>query len=100
MFMRPRDTPTTGSGAPHRLPSHEKAGDPMPIISISIAAGRRPEQITALIREVTQAASVTLDAPLDTIKVIVTEVAHTHWGSGGQTLAEKRAVSAPADSGP
>lgn len=100
MFMRPRDTPIRGIGALHPTPSHEKAGDPMPIISISIAAGRRPEQITALIREVTQAASVTLDAPLDTIKVIVTEVAHTHWGSGGQTLAEKRAAVPAGGAGP
>lgn len=66
----------------------------MPIVNISIAVGRQPEQLSALIRDVTTAVSSTLDAPVDTIKVIVTEVALTHWGSGGQTLAAKRADSA------
>lgn len=99
MFIRTRDTLTTGTAAVCRFPSQQKSGDRMPIISISIAAGRRPEQVTALIREVTQAASATLDAPLDAIKVIVTEVALTHWGSGGQTLLEKRATPSQTDSG-
>lgn len=62
----------------------------MPIIQISVVEGRSAEKIRALIREVTKVTSITLDAPIDSIKVIVTEVAPTHWGSGDQTIAEKR----------
>lgn len=63
----------------------------MPIIQISIVAGRPAEKVRNLITEVTEAAARTLDAPIDTIKVIVTEVAPTHWGSGGETIADRRA---------
>jgi 4-oxalocrotonate tautomerase len=62
----------------------------MPIVQISIVEGRSPEKIRNLIREVTLATASTLDAPIDSIKVLVTEVAPTHWGSGEQTIAEKR----------
>lgn len=63
----------------------------MPIVQVSIAEGRGPEQIRAMIREVTAAVAGTLGAPVPTIRVLVTEVPLTHWGSGEQTLAESRA---------
>ena len=62
----------------------------MPIIQISMVEGRSDEQIRALIRGVTQAAVDAIGAPIDTVKVIVTEVKPSHWGSGEQTIAEKR----------
>jgi 4-oxalocrotonate tautomerase len=62
----------------------------MPFVQISMIQGRKPEQIRRLIREVTKSVSDSLDAPVDSIKVIVTEVAPTHWGSGELTIAEKR----------
>ncbi len=62
----------------------------MPIIQISVVAGRPQEKITTMIHEVTETVARTLEAPVDTIKVLVTEVAPTHWGSGGETIAEKR----------
>lgn len=65
----------------------------MPVVQISIIEGRKPEQIREMIREVTSAVSTTLDAPADTIKVLVTEMAPTHYGSGNMTVAEKRASS-------
>lgn len=63
----------------------------MPIIQVSIAEGRRPDQIRDMIGKVTSAVADSLSAPADTIRVIVTEIPLTHWGSGTQTLAEKRA---------
>jgi len=63
----------------------------MPIVNISIAEGRRDDQIRELIRSVTTAVSTTLDAPVETVRVLVSEVPTTHWGSGEQTLAERRA---------
>jgi len=65
----------------------------MPICQISIAQGRSPDKIREAIRRVTEALSETLDAPVSTIRVIVTEVPLTHWGSGEQTLAEKRGAA-------
>jgi 4-oxalocrotonate tautomerase len=62
----------------------------MPIVQISVVAGRPQEKITNLIHAVTATVAETLDAPVDTIKVLVTEVAPSHWGSGGITIEEKR----------
>jgi len=62
----------------------------VPIIQVSIAEGRRPEQIRELIRGVTGAVAEALEAPVETIRVVVSEVPLTHWGSGDQTLAERR----------
>lgn len=62
----------------------------MPIVQISVVAGRPPEKITNLIHAVTATVAETLDAPVDTIKVLVTEVAPSNWGSGGITIEEKR----------
>ncbi|ALV44827.1 4-oxalocrotonate tautomerase [Arthrobacter alpinus] len=62
----------------------------MPIIHISLIEGREPQQIRNLISQVTNSVSNALDAPVESVKVIVTEVAPTHWGSGDRTIAEKR----------
>lgn len=62
----------------------------MPIIQVSIVSGRAPEKITQLIGELTEVASRVLDAPLDSVKVLVTELEPTHWGSAGVTIANRR----------
>jgi len=62
----------------------------MPIVQISMVEGRSPEQLRNLIREVTNSVASTLEAPIDTIKVIVSEVPPTHWGSAGHTIADRR----------
>ncbi|PYI37353.1 4-oxalocrotonate tautomerase [Arthrobacter psychrolactophilus] len=63
----------------------------MPLIQISLIEGRKPEQIRNLIRDVTNTVHESIDAPFESIQVVVTEVAATHWGSGERTVAEKRA---------
>lgn len=62
----------------------------MPFIAISVAAGRDPQAIRACLQAVHDAVRDTLDAPDETIRVVLTEVPLTHWSSGGRTLAEKR----------
>jgi 4-oxalocrotonate tautomerase len=57
----------------------------MPLIVVRILEGRAPEQIEALITELTEAAHHALDAPKDSVRVIVEEVPTTHWGIGGQS---------------
>lgn len=65
----------------------------MPFIDVTIAAGRTPEQIRALIRELTDAAHRAVDAPTANIRVVVREVPETHWAAGDVTIAERRASS-------
>ncbi|QJU55312.1 2-hydroxymuconate tautomerase [Herbiconiux sp. KACC 21604] len=62
----------------------------MPIIQVSLVQGRTPEQLRALIHGLTKTASETIGAPVETVRVVITEVPPTHWGSGHQTIAEKR----------
>lgn len=64
----------------------------MPHVQISLAEGRTPEQIRALIGEVAAAVERAVGAPQSAITVHVTEVPRTHWGNKEATLAERRAA--------
>nr|6BGN_A Chain A, 2-hydroxymuconate tautomerase [Pseudomonas putida]6BGN_B Chain B, 2-hydroxymuconate tautomerase [Pseudomonas putida]6BGN_C Chain C, 2-hydroxymuconate tautomerase [Pseudomonas putida]6BGN_D Chain D, 2-hydroxymuconate tautomerase [Pseudomonas putida]6BGN_E Chain E, 2-hydroxymuconate tautomerase [Pseudomonas putida]6BGN_F Chain F, 2-hydroxymuconate tautomerase [Pseudomonas putida]6BGN_G Chain G, 2-hydroxymuconate tautomerase [Pseudomonas putida]6BGN_H Chain H, 2-hydroxymuconate taut len=59
-----------------------------PIAQIHILEGRSDEQKETLIREVSEAISRSLDAPLTSVRVIITEMAKGHFGIGGE-LASK-----------
>ncbi|QRQ78161.1 tautomerase family protein [Glutamicibacter protophormiae] len=61
----------------------------MPLIDISIAAGRTPQQLRALIDAVHRAAEDTVDAAPENITVIVREVQHEHWSRSNLTIAER-----------
>ncbi|WP_053382913.1 tautomerase family protein [Leucobacter celer] len=63
----------------------------MPLIDISIARGRTPEQLRALIGAVHRAAERTVDAAPENITVLVREVEHEHWSRTNQTIAERLA---------
>ncbi|MEK9200265.1 4-oxalocrotonate tautomerase [Ureibacillus sp. 179-F W5.1 NHS] len=60
----------------------------MPFINIQIMEGRPPEKIEGLIADVTEAVSKSLDAPSESIRIVVSEVPKSHWGIGG-TSAKK-----------
>ncbi|GGP16679.1 4-oxalocrotonate tautomerase [Oceanobacillus neutriphilus] len=60
----------------------------MPLIQIQIMEGRPPEKINALIKNVTNTVSESLDAPKENVRVIVTEVPKTHWGIGGESAKD------------
>jgi 4-oxalocrotonate tautomerase len=62
----------------------------MPLVQVSIRAGRPPENIRKMISALTEAVAESLDAPPQSIRVIVTEVPLTHWATGDVTLAEKQ----------
>ncbi|MDB5824887.1 MAG: 2-hydroxymuconate tautomerase [Herminiimonas sp.] len=57
----------------------------MPIAQIQIIEGRTEEQIETMIIEVTQAIARSLNAPPESVRVLVNEVPNTHWGIGGKT---------------
>lgn len=61
----------------------------MPLVQISIAEGRSPDQLRALMGEVHDAVVRAIDAAPGSVRVLVTEVPSALWLSGGTTLAEK-----------
>ncbi|MFD9893860.1 2-hydroxymuconate tautomerase [Amycolatopsis sp. NPDC059027] len=63
----------------------------MPFIDVSLGTGRSPEQIRALIHELTEAAHRAVGAPLANIRVVIREVEPAHWAAGDVTVAERQA---------
>ncbi|MCW4465522.1 4-oxalocrotonate tautomerase family protein [Glutamicibacter sp. MNS18] len=61
----------------------------MPLIDVSIARGRSPEQLRALISALHTAAVDTVDAAPENITVIVREIEHEHWSRANVTIAER-----------
>ncbi|MGJ9458717.1 4-oxalocrotonate tautomerase [Oceanobacillus sp. CF4.6] len=57
----------------------------MPLINIQVLEGRSPEKIEALMKNVSNTVSESLDAPIENVRVIVNEVPKTHWSVGGKT---------------
>ncbi len=66
----------------------------MPLVDVSLVAGRTPEQIRDLIDRLTDAVEQALGAPRPSIRVIVRELPATHWAAGGETIAERSSRSA------
>lgn len=68
----------------------------MPLIDVSIAKGRSPQQLRALIAALHQAAEDTVGAAPENITVIVREIEHQHWSRTNQTIAERNNPEATA----
>jgi 4-oxalocrotonate tautomerase len=68
----------------------------MPFIEVTLVEGRSPEQLRALIGALTRAAVDAVDAPQESVRVVVREVPATHWAAGDVTIAERRATTASA----
>lgn len=66
----------------------------MPLVQVSMRAGRPAENIRKMISAVTAAVAESLDASPESIRVIVTEVPLTHWATGDVTLQEKQQQAA------
>jgi 4-oxalocrotonate tautomerase len=69
----------------------------MPIIEITLAEGRPPEQVRALMGEVHRAVQEVFDEPGLPIRIIVREVPPEHWLSDGSTLAERARATATTE---
>lgn len=59
----------------------------MPLIQVTLLEGRSGEAKDALIRQLTDAAVQALEAPRETVRVILQEVPPAHWGVGGVSKA-------------
>ena len=61
----------------------------MPLVEISIVAGRPPSVVRDLIHRVHAAVRDSLDAPDGAIRVLVREIPPEHWAAGDITKAEQ-----------
>jgi 4-oxalocrotonate tautomerase len=63
----------------------------MPLIQVTLAKGRTPEQLDALGKALTAAAEQAIGARRESIRVVLTECEPEHWFAGGESLAALRA---------
>ncbi|HGY5507154.1 2-hydroxymuconate tautomerase [Burkholderia territorii] len=61
----------------------------VPVAHLYILEGRDDDKKERLIAEVTEAIHRSLDAPVESVRVIITEMPKGHFGIGGQS-AKKR----------
>ncbi len=57
----------------------------MPIVSINIIEGRSDEQKERMIDAVSDALASSLDAPKESVRVMINEMPKQHFGIGGQS---------------
>ena len=62
----------------------------MPLVQVSMLAGRTTEQKRDLIAKVSAAVSDAVDAPVENVRVVIYEVSTDNWGVGGLPIAEAR----------
>ena len=65
----------------------------MPLIDISIAKGRTPEQLREFMDAVHRAAEETVNAAPENITVVIREIEHEHWARSNVTIAERNAAA-------
>jgi len=61
----------------------------MPLIEVTLAEGRSPEKLRALISKLTEAVVETDVAKKEAVRVILREVPKSHWAAGDETLADR-----------
>ena len=63
----------------------------MPLVEITLTEGRSPEQLRTLISKVTHAVVESVDAPLESVRIVLREVPTTHFAAGDVTINERQA---------
>lgn len=61
----------------------------MPLIDVSIAEGRGPRELRALVSALHRAAEETVGATPENTTVIIREVPQTHWSKADRTISER-----------
>lgn len=61
----------------------------MPIITIKMIEGRTDEQKRALVQEVTEAVSKTVNAPKENISIVIEEMSKNHYATAGVLQMDK-----------
>jgi len=62
----------------------------MPIIDVSLVAGRTEAELRGLITAVHDAVVTSLGVPGESVRVLVRELPPTHWAASDETIAERR----------
>ncbi|MGG4454101.1 2-hydroxymuconate tautomerase [Brevibacillus porteri] len=62
----------------------------MPLIQINLLQGRSPEQKEKLIYDVSRTVANILDAPIETVRVMINEMAPEHWGIAGESVKKRQ----------
>ncbi|MBA4538021.1 4-oxalocrotonate tautomerase [Bacillus aquiflavi] len=62
----------------------------MPFIQINLLEGRSPEKKEQLIAEVTETVERVIQAPKETIRVMINEMPAAHWGIAGVSVKKLR----------
>ena len=57
----------------------------MPIVQVNMIEGRSDEQKEAVIAEITEALYRAIEAPKESVRVIIYEIPKQHFGIGGKT---------------
>ena len=55
----------------------------MPLVQVTLIAGRSDAQKEKIMREITDSVEQTLDVPRAIVRVIIQEVPASHWAVGG-----------------
>ena len=63
----------------------------MPMIQVTLARGRSPEQLKALGEALTKAAEESIGAKPESVRVVLNECEPELWFVGGESLADLRA---------
>ena len=62
----------------------------MPVVTIKMIEGRNDDQKRALVTEVTDAISRTVNAPKENITIIIEEMKKEHYANGGVRASDKQ----------
>jgi 4-oxalocrotonate tautomerase len=57
----------------------------MPLVYITMMEGRSPEKIEKMITMVSEAISTSLEAPIDSVRIMVNEMQPHEYGVGGKS---------------
>lgn len=63
----------------------------MPLIQVNIIEGRSDEKKEKLIEALSKTTSEVLEAPLETVRVMINELPDNHWGIAGESVRTIRA---------
>jgi 4-oxalocrotonate tautomerase len=65
----------------------------MPVIDVTLVEGRSAEALDDFVQALTEAAVSALDAPRESVRVILREVKPNQFAAGGVTIAQRRALA-------
>ncbi len=72
--------------APSRWCVDDRREPIVPIVTVTMMEGREPEKIERMIAAISEAIAASLDAPIETVRVMVYEQKHHQYGVGGKPM--------------